>query len=83
MNQYQTELQTLRPNDEIQNCYEHPSQKGYIFISTASHGFLVVPKDDKNYNIACKIQKKYGHKGQSAIYLEEDCQAGEFLDAIN
>lgn len=78
MNEYQLELQKLKPDDEIQSI---EMKKGYQFINTAGHGYLAVPKSDKHYAIAKKIVS-YGYKGKLAIYLEEDCEAGEFIKAI-
>jgi len=78
MDKYQKELQRLKPEDEVQGTEDF---KGYEFIGTAGHGYLVVPKEDKNYSIAQKIIS-YGYKGDLAVYLEEDCEAGEFLTAI-
>ena len=79
MSIYEKELQELKPNDEIQFTSERIS--GYDFITTAGHGYLVVPKEDKNYLKALKICE-YGFKGFNACYLEEDCEVGEFIQAI-
>ena len=76
---YIKELQELKPWDEIQGIEEDKS--GYQFIYTAGHGYLVVPKEDKNAGIAGTICK-YGFEGQNAFYLEEDCEYSEFLKAI-
>jgi putative N-acetylmannosamine-6-phosphate epimerase len=76
---FEKELQRLRPDDEIQ--YTQSDKYGYDFIGTASHGYLVVPKNDPNFNIAKKICS-YSYKGKLAIYLEEDCEAPEFLKKI-
>ena len=78
MNKYQRELQKMRPQDEIQSTQDF---KGYDFIGTAGHGYLVIPKEDKNYPVAQKIVN-YGYKGDLAIYLEEDCEVGEFINLI-
>lgn len=82
MNEYQKELQALKPQDEIQGCREIVEAEGYIFITTASHGYLVVPKSDKNAPLAKKICN-YGFEGDLAFYLEEDYETGEFIHAIN
>lgn len=81
MNTYQQELKNLRPDDEIQSSEFAARDKGYQFIPTASHGYLVVPKSDKNAHIAKKICQ-YGYVGNIAYYLEEDSEAGEFIKAI-
>ena len=80
MNKYQKELAKLRPDDEIQEY--RPIGRGYNFISTASHGYLVVPKSDPFASVAAKICE-YGYNGKLAYYLEEDCEAGEFKRSIN
>ena len=77
MNQYQTELSELKTWDTIQGTYKIPNAN-YDFINTAGHGYLVVPKTDRDADIAKKICK-YGFVGKLAYYLEEDCEAWEFL----
>jgi hypothetical protein len=81
MNEYQKELQAMRPDDEIQSPEYAPRDKGYQFIPTASHGYLVVPKSDKNARIAKKICE-YGYIGDIAYYLEEDSEASKFIQSI-
>ena len=75
---YEKELQKLKPYDEVQGVSK---VQGYDFITTAGHGYLVVPGDDENYKLAENI-REFGYTGTLAIYLEEDCEAGEFLKAI-
>ena len=85
MTKFETELKKLRPDDEINGTETHGMNRhGYEFISTAGHGFLIVPRNDKNAWIARNILSKtgYGYTGKLAYYLEEDCQAPEFLQAI-
>ena len=79
MNAYQQELQALRPHDEIQTF--KPVGRGYNFIGTASHGYLVVPRNDLFANVAAKICE-YGYKGKLAYYLEEDGEMHEFMQAV-
>ena len=81
MNKYQKELQALKPWDEVQGMNEYGALKGYNKIYTAGHGYLVVPKEDKNYSIAKSICE-CGFKGYHAVYLEEDCEIGQFMDVI-
>ena len=81
MTVYEKELQAMKPEDEIQETYKDKNDLGYDFIMTAGHGYLVVPHTDKNSHIASKIVA-YGYKGRRATYLEEDCEAGEFLTKI-
>jgi len=73
---FKQELQSLKPWDEVQ-CIEE-TDKGYDFITTAGHGYLVVPMNDKNIALA-KDVCEYGFIGVLAVYLEEDLEAGEFL----
>jgi len=56
--------------------------KKYRFISDPGHGWLEVPQFDI---LTAGIQSKisgysYIHKGN--VYLEEDCDAGLFIDAV-
>tara|TARA_R100000750_G_scaffold45244_1_gene30373 strand:- start:666 stop:911 length:246 start_codon:yes stop_codon:yes gene_type:complete len=81
MNIYQFELSTLRPDDEMQGYDLVKQDKGYHFIPTASHGYLVVPITDKRIELAKKICS-YGYQGKKAVYLEEDVEALEFLRQI-
>lgn len=75
---YEKELQMLKSHDEVQGT-EKCSRTGLDFIYTAGHGYLVVPKSDKNIVVAEKICD-YGYIGKEAIYLEEDCEAPEFIE---
>lgn len=79
MNKYQKELADMRPYDEVYS-YE-PVGRGYNFIDTAGHGYLVVPKTDIFADIAKKICA-YGYIGQLAYYLEEDCEYSEFMRQV-
>ena len=78
---YLKELQALKSWDEAQKVYDDIDH-GFWVLMTAGHGYLIVPKDDENYSLACSIAQ-YGFKGKLAVYLEEDCEAGEFLNKIN
>ena len=80
-NIYQIELQHLRMHDTVYQMNFKERDAGYGFITTAGHGYLVVPKDDKNYEMAKSICQ-YGYKGDHAIYLEEDCEWNEFMGKI-
>lgn len=78
---YERELQLLKTHDEVQctkSCTYNPK---YNFIITAGHGYLIVPADDENFEFARGIAE-YGYRGNLAIYLEEDCEAGQFLTQI-
>jgi len=76
MNEYQKELQHLKSDDEVQMVEK--TKEGYDFIYTAGHGYLCVPCNDRFYLVALSICQ-YGYIGQLAVYLEEDCEAPEFI----
>jgi hypothetical protein len=73
---FEKELQSLKPWDEVQ-CTEE-TDKGYAYICTAGHGYLVIPMDDPRIDFAKEVCE-YGFIGRLAVYLEEDYEAGEFL----
>ena len=77
---YENDLHKAKPNDEVQHSEIDP-RTGYQFITTSGHGYLVVPKTDKNASIAEKICE-YGYNTELAFYLEEDCEYSEFMQAI-
>jgi len=54
---------------------------GYHFISTPSHGYLVLGSDDNGYSDALAICRKsnYSYLLNTLVFLEEDCDATEFL----
>ena len=79
MNKYQKELQELKPWDKVQDI--KPVGRGYNFIYTSGHGYLVVPKNDIYASKAAAICE-YGFKGKYAYYLEEDCEYPAFRRAI-
>ena len=75
MNQYIQEFKQLKSYDEVQ--FVKTLDNGYQFITTAGHGYLVVPIDDDNIEFAKSICE-YGYIGDRAVYLEEDCEAPRF-----
>lgn len=75
MNQYTKEFQQLKPYDPVQ--FTSTLKNGYEFITTAGHGYLVVPMNDDNIEVA-KSFCEYGYIGDRAVYLEEDCEAPRF-----
>jgi hypothetical protein len=82
VNRYESELQRiLQGYDEVQYSSTQDSDEGYIFITTAGHGFLVVPIKDRFIHVATSIVK-FGYIGKLAIYLEEDQEASTFLKEI-
>jgi len=55
--------------------------KKYKFYSDAGHGWLAVKRDELNaLNLLNKISEYSYQKGQT-VYLEEDCDAGLFIEA--
>jgi len=79
MNKYQKELAGLKTWDEVQDY--KPVGRGYYFITTSGHGYLVVPKTDIYASVAKNICA-YGFEGKLAYYLEEDSEYGQFIKAI-
>lgn len=81
MTPFEKELQTFR-DDEVQGIKKvEVGDFIYNFIPTSGHGYLVVPKGDKYYSLAKKIAG-YGYSGKLAVYLEEDCEAPEFINTV-
>lgn len=81
-NKYCKELQALKPYDPIQSIDLTACNFEYPFITTAGHGYLVVEKNSQ-YSEDAKRICKYGFIGELAYYLEEDCEAPEFVEIIN
>ncbi len=79
MNKYMKDLQSIKEWDEVQSI--KLVGRGYNFITTSGHGYLVVPKNDI-YAAKAKAICKYGFVGKLAYYLEEDCEYREFREAI-
>jgi hypothetical protein len=80
MNKYMQEFNRLKPYDKCQ--YSAVIEPGYEFITTAGHGYLVVPMDDKNIDKAIKADTGYGFIGKLARYLEEDCEVSNFINLL-
>ena len=78
MTKYETELASLRPHDPPQMLLTDYGYPGVCFIETAGHGFLVVPKGHPKARLARSLCA-YGYLGRHAIYLEEDCEARDFI----
>ena len=56
--------------------------KGYNFINTAGHGYLCIGSDEDGYSDAIAIARKSNFSyilDGGLVYLEEDCDASEFL----
>lgn len=76
---YAREFRALKPNDDIIAIQPLSFINHHYFITTASHGYLIVDKDDANHTNALKSISEYSYIGNLAVYLEEDCDASEFL----
>jgi hypothetical protein len=84
INQYVKMLHYLRQmQDPMQatRMVEADNGRSYLFIETAGHGYLVVPKDDLNFGLALGIVN-YGYYTHKAIFLEEDNEAPKFLESL-
>lgn len=77
MTKYEKELAALKPWDGINGTHD---VKGFDFIDTYGHGYLVVPKNHPRYKEAEGLCK-HGFSGDMAVYLEEDCELPAFLKA--
>jgi len=71
-----------RYKDENVTDYYNEDVRGFTFISTPGHGYLAVGSEDNGYSealsIACNSNYSYVLDG-GIVYLEEDCDANEFL----
>jgi len=57
------------------------AEKTYVFHSDAGHGWLAVKRTELvKLGILDKITP-YSYQRGGTVYLEEDCDAGTFLDA--
>jgi len=75
-----TELALWRGEDK--EDMEITDIKGYAFISTPSHGYLVIDSQSIGYSDACNIERASNYSFKSfdgLVYLEEDIDATEFL----
>ena len=55
----------------------------YHFYSDPGHGWLRVPREElRELGIESKISK-YSYQKGSFVYLEEDCDAPEFINALS
>lgn len=56
--------------------------KGYTFINTPSHGYLCIGSDENGYSDAIAIARSSNYSyilDGGLVYLEEDCDALQFL----
>lgn len=68
--------------DEDPANYFVEKVRGFSFINTAGHGYLCLGSDDNGYSDALAIARKSNYSyvlDGGLVYLEEDCDAGEFL----
>ena len=80
METLQKELQALKPWDKVENTTWPDNYQGYPKINKAGHGYLAVYRNDMNAKTA---ENRATFFGEKAFYLEEDCDATAFLDAIS
>lgn len=67
--------------DDVKD-YTVEKVKGFTFIDTAGHGYLVLGSDDNGYSDAIEIARKSNYSyilDGGLVFLEEDCDATEFL----
>ena len=76
---YAQELETLKPHDPVQ--FSSMTKYGLEFITTAGHGYMVVPQEHEYYPQALRLCE-YGFSGDIAVYLEEDCEVPKFLSEV-
>lgn len=65
--------------------YYLEKHKGYVFIDTAGHGYLCIGSDENGYSEAVNIAKHSNFSyilDGGLVYLEEDCDAPEFLKRV-
>ena len=71
--------------DEDERGYTTEQYKGYTFINTPGHGYLVIGSDENGYSDAIAIARKSNYSyilDGGLVYLEEDCDAPEFLKVM-
>jgi hypothetical protein len=65
-------------------CFtERVGDDNFLFISTPSHGYLCLGSDDNGYSEAIEIARKSNYSyimDGGLVFLEEDCDASEFLN---
>lgn len=67
--------------ENVEN-YSTEKVKGYLFIDTAGHGYLVLGSDDNGYSDAVEIARNSNYSyilDGGLVYLEEDVDAPAFL----
>lgn len=70
--------------EDPNECFtERVGEDQHLFISTPSHGFLCLGSDSNGYSEAIEIARRsnFSHiLDGGLVYLEEDCDASEFLN---
>ena len=59
--------------------------KEYMFVCTPGHDYLAIGSDENGYSEALKIARRSNYSfvlDGGIVYLEEDCDAPEFLKEI-
>ena len=54
-----------------------------MWIATPGHGYLRVTQEEYNFNKGDFIASNYSYQSKDYIYLEEDCDASDFLKAMH
>ena len=75
---------TILANYKDENAVDYSTEqfKGYTFVNTPGHGYLVIGSDENGYSDACKIARNSNYSlilDGGLVYLEEDIDATEFL----
>jgi hypothetical protein len=74
---------TILANYKGENAGDYTTEqyKGYTFINTAGHGYLALGSDDNGYSdgLAIACLSNYSYILDTLVFLEEDCDAPEFL----
>jgi len=68
--------------DEDVSDYNTEQFKGYTFVNTAGHGYLVLGSDDNGYSDGLAIARASNYSyilDGGLVYLEEDVDAPTFL----
>lgn len=78
--QVEREFQPLKPHDLVQFT-QKDKRTDFMFLTTAGHGYLAIPKSNQFASLAKQVLEKsgYGYESQNFYFLEEDCEYSEFL----
>ncbi len=75
---------TILASERSENAedYQTETVRGYTWISTPGHGYLCLGSDDNGYSDALAIARRSNYSfilSGGLVFLEEDCDAREFL----